>query len=45
MRPVTRDRIIQIVDEAGDALVGLCYFGDNQSREIVEALLIDSAHA
>ena len=45
MRPVMRDRIFQIVDEAGEALVGLCYFGDNQSRDIVEAQLIDSAHA
>jgi hypothetical protein len=29
--------------KVGEALVGLYYFGDDESREIVEALLIESA--
>ncbi|MBZ5658108.1 MAG: hypothetical protein LAO56_22835 [Acidobacteriia bacterium] len=45
MRPVTTDRIFRIVDQAGEALVGLCYFGDNESRDIVEAQFIESARA
>ena len=45
MRRVTTDRISRIVEQAGEALVGLCYFGDTESREIVEALLTESAHA
>jgi hypothetical protein len=34
-----------MVDQVGEALVGLCYFGDDESRKIVEAQLTDSAHA
>lgn len=43
MRPVATDRIFRIAVQAGEALVGLCYFGDKESRDIVEAQLIDSA--
>jgi hypothetical protein len=45
MRHIAGDRILRVVEQAGEALVGLCYFGDNESRDIVEAQLIDSAQA
>lgn len=45
MRPIGADRIFRVVDKAGEALVGLCYFGDPESRDIVEAQLIETAQA
>jgi hypothetical protein len=45
LRTITAEAVTKIVDQVGEALVGLCYFGDNESREIVEAQLIESAHA
>ena len=45
VRTITADKISKVVDQVGEALVGLCYFGDDKSREIVEAQRIDCAHA
>ena len=45
LRTITAEKISKVVDQVGEALVGLCYFGDEESREIVEAQLIESAHA
>ena len=45
VRTITAEAVTKIVDQVGEALVGLCYFGDDESREIVEAQLSDSAHA
>jgi hypothetical protein len=45
LRTMTADKLSRIVDQVGEALVGLCYFGDNESRDIVEAQLIESARA
>lgn len=45
MRRIGADRIFRVVDGAGKALVGLCYFGDRESRDIVEAQLIETAQA
>jgi hypothetical protein len=45
VRTITAEAVTKIVDQVSEALVGLCYFGDDESREIVEAQLTDSAHA
>jgi hypothetical protein len=45
VRTITAEAVTKIVDQVGEALVGLCYFGDDESREIVQAQLTDSAHA
>lgn len=44
-RTLTADKMSKVFDEVGEPLVGLCYFGDNESRDIVEAQLIESALA
>lgn len=36
---LTRQQLVHLVTEAGEELVGLCYFGDQQSRETIEARL------
>lgn len=36
---ITNDQLSQLVTEAGEELVGLCYFGDQQSRECIDAEL------
>ncbi len=36
---VSSDELIRLVAEAGEELVGLCYFGDQQSREGIEMWL------
>ena len=33
---ISSDELIRLVAEAGEELVGLCYFGDQQSREGIE---------
>jgi hypothetical protein len=33
------EQLVRLVTEAGEELVGLCYFGDQQSRETIEARL------
>lgn len=45
LRTITADAISNVVDNAGEALVGLCYFGDNEDRNIVEAHLTASSKA
>ena len=45
LRTLTADKMSKIVDEVGEALVGLCYFGDDESRDIVEIQLIEGAQA
>ena len=39
MHSVTSERIMQLVTEFGEDFVGLCYFGDQQSRDVIEAEL------
>ncbi len=36
---ISSDELIRLVAEAGEELVGLCYFGDQQSREGIERWL------
>jgi hypothetical protein len=36
---ISSDELIRLVAEAGEELVGLCYFGDQQSREAIERWL------
>ena len=36
---IDREQLVQLVTEAGEELVGLCYFGDQPSRERIESLL------
>jgi hypothetical protein len=36
---VNSEQLVRLVAEAGEELVGLCYFGDQRSREHVEARL------
>ena len=36
---VNREQLVRLVAEAGEELVGLCYFGDKRSREHIEAQL------
>ena len=36
---ISGDELIRLVAEAGEELVGLCYFGDQRSRENIEAQL------
>jgi hypothetical protein len=36
---ISGDELIRLVAEAGEELVGLCYFGDQQSREGIEMWL------
>jgi len=36
---LTSQQLVHLVMEAGEDLVGLCYFGDQQSRETIEARL------
>jgi hypothetical protein len=36
---IDRERLVRLVAKAGEELVGLCYFGDQQSREHIEAQL------
>lgn len=39
MHPVTSEQIMRLVTEFGEDLVGLCYFGDRQSRDVIDAEL------
>jgi len=36
---IDREQLVRLVAEAGEELVGLCYFGDQQSRERIESQL------
>jgi hypothetical protein len=36
---ISSERLAKLATEAGDELVGLCYFGDQRSREHIEAQL------
>jgi hypothetical protein len=36
---IDRDQFLGLVAEAGEELVGLCYFGDQPSRERIESRL------
>ena len=36
---VNSERLVRLVAEVGEELVGLCYFGDQQNREHIEAQL------
>ena len=36
---IDREQLVRLVAEAGEELVGLCYFGDRQSRERIESQL------
>jgi len=36
---ITSEQLVRLVAETGEELVGLCYFGDQQSREHIEAHL------
>jgi hypothetical protein len=36
---VTKEQLVELVTEAGEDLVGLCYFGGQQSRDSIEAEL------
>ena len=36
---INSEQLVRLVAEAGEELVGLCYFGDQQSRENIEAQL------
>ena len=36
---VNSDQLVRLVAESGEELVGLCYFGDQRSRENIEAQL------
>jgi hypothetical protein len=36
---ISGEQLVRLVTEAGEELVGLCYFGDQQSRESIEARL------
>ncbi|MGB9203400.1 MAG: hypothetical protein WCB94_05425, partial [Terriglobales bacterium] len=36
---VSSERLVRLVAESGEELVGLCYFGDQRSREHIEAQL------
>ncbi len=36
---ITSEHLVRLVAETGEELVGLCYFGDQQSRESIEAHL------
>ena len=36
---IDRELLVRLVAEAGEELVGLCYFGDQASRERIESLL------
>jgi hypothetical protein len=36
---VNSEQLVRLVAEAGEELVGLCYFGDQRSRERIEAQL------
>jgi hypothetical protein len=38
---IGRDKLVELATVAGEALVGLCYFGDEESRIQVEAELSD----
>jgi hypothetical protein len=35
--PRNSNRLLRLVNDAGEALVGLCYFGDQESRTKIEA--------
>lgn len=39
MHSVTSEQIMRLVTYFGENLVGLCYFGDRQSRDVIEAEL------
>jgi hypothetical protein len=36
---ISSEQLVRLVAEAGEELVGLCYFGDQRSRENIEAQL------
>jgi hypothetical protein len=42
MYSITNEDLSRLVTEVGEDLVGLCYFGDQRSRDIIEALLSHS---
>lgn len=37
MHSVTSEQITRLVTDFGEDLVGICYFGDRQSRDVIEA--------
>src|ERR1700676_2837195 len=37
IHPINDEQLVRLVADAGEELVGLCYFGDQQSRERIEA--------
>jgi hypothetical protein len=39
LHSITSEQITRLVTEFGEDLVGLCYFGDQQSREVIETEL------
>jgi hypothetical protein len=39
MHSISGEQLVRLVAEAGEELVGLCYFGDQRSREKIEAQL------
>jgi len=39
MYSISSEQLVRLVAETGEELVGLCYFGDQQSRESIEAQL------
>lgn len=39
MHSITSEQLTRLATELGEELVGLCYFGDPQSREVIEAEL------
>ncbi len=39
MHSITNEHLSRLVTEVGEDLVGLCYFGEQQSRDIIEAVL------
>jgi hypothetical protein len=42
MHSLTSNRLLRLVNDAGEALVGLCHFGDQESRERIETQLRDA---
>jgi hypothetical protein len=39
LHSVTSEQIVRLVTEFGEDIVGLCYFGDQRCREVIEAQL------
>lgn len=47
LHSITKEDLSRLVTEVGEDLVGLCYFGDQRNRDVIEALLArnDAAQA